>query len=157
MVKQVRKRNGQVVDFNDMKIARAIFKAAKACGGKDFDVSLELAEQVSDLVEKEEEPVEIEKIQDLVEKVLIENGHAKTAKKYILYRHQRHEAREKNSLTGATINLLNNYLEDTDWQTKENANGSDKSVMALYNYTREEFVKLYWLNEIYPVEVANAH
>ncbi len=52
---------------------------------------------------------------------------------------------------------MNNYLEDLDWQVKENANGSDKSVMALYNYTREEFVKLYWLNEIYPVEVSNAH
>lgn len=66
-------------------------------------------------------------------------------------------SRERNALAGATIQLMNNYLNETDWQVKENANGSDRSVMALYNYTREEFVKLYWLSEIYPVEVAGAH
>lgn len=158
MIRTVRKRNGEVKDFNKTKIARAIFKAAKACGGTDYDIALDLTDQVIRYLEaKYSDPVEIENIQDAVEKVLIENGHARTAKKYILYRHQRTESREKNSLVGATINLMNNYLEDLDWQVKENANGSDKSVMALYNYTREEFVKLYWLNEIYPVEVSNAH
>ena len=157
MVK-VRKRNGEVVTFNKMKIARAIFKAAKACGGNDFDLALMLTDEViAHLKATEAEIVEIEDIQDITEKVLIENGHARTAKKYILYRHQRQEAREKNALTGATIQLMNNYLDESDWQVKENANGADRSVMALYNYTREEFVKLYWLSEIYPVEVANAH
>ncbi len=63
----------------------------------------------------------------------------------------------KAALVEATVGLMNNYLEDLDWQVKENANGADKSVMALYNYTREEFVKLYWLNEIYPSEVSHAH
>lgn len=155
---KVRKRNGEVREFNEKKIARAIFKAAKACGGNDYEKALELTNDViQTLALREEEIVEIELIQDVVEKVLIESGHAKTAKKYILYRHQRAEAREKNSLVGATINLMNNYLDESDWQVKENANGADRSVMALYNYTREEFVKLYWLNEIYPVEVSNAH
>ncbi len=156
-MKTVRKRSGEIVEFNKMKIARAIFKAAKACGGNNFDLALELTDEVIDLLKDYDDGVSIETIQDTVEKVLIEKGHAKTAKKYILYRHQRASAREKNSLTGATINLMNNYLNRTDWQIKENANGSDRSVMALYNYTREEFVKLYWLSEIYPVEVANAH
>lgn len=155
---QVRKRNGEIKEFNDKKIARAIFKAAKACGGSDYEQALQLTNEVVKMIEATEEiVVEIEQIQDMVEKVLIEFGHAKTAKKYILYRHQRSEAREKNALVGATINLMNNYLDETDWQVKENANGADRSVMALYNYTREEFVKLYWLNEIYPVEVSNAH
>lgn len=154
----VRKRSGEVTEFNKMKIARAIFKAAKACGGDDFDKALDLTEEVEFYLDQTEvDPVEIENIQDAVEKVLIENGHARTAKKFILYRHQRQEAREKNALTGATIQLMNNYLDESDWQVKENANGADRSVMALYNYTREEFIKLYWLSEIYPVEVANAH
>lgn len=155
---QVRKRNGEVKAFNSMKIARAIFKAAKACGGTDFDKARALTEKVTESLDAMGQTIiEIETIQDTVEKVLIEEGHAKTAKKFILYRHQRSEARERNALAGATISLMNNYLDNSDWQVKENANGSDKSVMALYNYTREEFVKLYWLNEIYPVEVANAH
>ncbi len=158
MISEVRKRNGSIAEFNKMKIARAIFKAAKACGGNDFDMALHLTDEVMAYVgERYSEPVDIENIQDAVEKVLIENGHAKTAKKYILYRHQHAEAREKNALAGATIQLMNNYLNDSDWQIKENANGADRSVMALYNYTREEFVKLYWLNDIYPVEVAHAH
>lgn len=158
MIKTVRKRNGEIKEFNKMKIARAIFKAAKACGGSDFNIALELTDQVIKYLDSNyQEPIEIETIQDTVEKILIENGHAKTAKKYILYRHQRSEARKKNSLVGATIDLMNNYLNESDWQVKENANGADKSVMALYNYTRKEFIKLYWLNEIYPVEVSNAH
>ncbi|MCK5762686.1 MAG: ribonucleoside triphosphate reductase, partial [Clostridiales bacterium] len=158
MVTKVRKRNGEVKEYQEIKISRAIFKAAKACGGSDFDKAKFLSEFVKKKLDQEYiDPVEIEHIQDIVEKILIENGHAQTAKKYILYRHQRSEARQKNSLIGATINLMNNYLDDTDWQIKENANSSEKSVMALYNYTREEFIKLYWLNEIYPVEVANAH
>jgi len=158
LITSVRKRNGEIVDFKEIKVARAIFKAAKACGGSDYDISRDLAEVVmSKLNEKFSNPVDIEDIQDTVEKVLVESGKAQTAKRYILYRHQRMEARKKNSLIGATIDLMNNYLEDKDWQVKENANSSEKSVMALYNYTREEFVKLYWLNELYPVEVANAH
>lgn len=158
MITKVRKRNGEIKDFKEIKIARAIFKAAKACGGTNFELAKNLTELVIEKInELYTDPVEIEDIQDIVEKVLIENGHARTAKKYILYRHQRAEARQKNSLIGATISLLNNYLDDKDWQIQENANSSDKSVMALYNYTREEFIKLYWLNEIYPVEVSNAH
>lgn len=158
MIQKVRKRNGEIVALQEIKIARAIFKAAKACGGTDFDLAKDLSEVVIDKInERFIEPVDIEDIQDTVEKVLIESGKAQTAKRYILYRHQRSEARKKNSLIGATIDLMNNYLEDKDWQVKENANSSEKSVMALYNYTREEFVKLYWLNELYPVEVANAH
>ncbi|SHI56833.1 ribonucleoside-triphosphate reductase class III catalytic subunit [Dethiosulfatibacter aminovorans DSM 17477] len=158
MITSVRKRSGEIKEFKDIKIARAIFKAAMACGGTDFDLARELTDQVKEVLEKKyDSPIEIEKIQDTIEKVLIENGHAQTAKKFILYRQQRSEARQKDSLVGATINLMNNYLNESDWQIKENANGSDRSVMALYNYTREEFVKLYWLNEIYPVEVSNAH
>ncbi|NDL66387.1 ribonucleoside triphosphate reductase [Anaerotalea alkaliphila] len=158
MATTVRKRNGEIKGFDREKIARAIFKAAKACGGTDYGCAQELAEQVALHVEaRHGDPVGIEDIQDSVEKVLIENGHARTAKKYILYRHQRTEARQKDSLVGATVRLMNNYLEELDWQVRENANGADRSVMALYNYTREEFVKLYWLNEIYPVEVSNAH
>ncbi len=94
---------------------------------------------------------DVETIQDLVEKVLIENGHAKTAKAYILYREKRRGAREANALIGATIEMFSNYLGDNDWRVKENAN-AQKSINGMNNYIRETFTKQYWLHEIYPDE-----
>jgi ribonucleoside-triphosphate reductase len=84
----VRKRDGRLVPFNEKKIADAIFKAARAVGGDDRVLAEELASMVTLLLEKNynEEPPDIEEIQDTIEKVLIEMGHAHTAKAYILYR-----------------------------------------------------------------------
>ena len=98
----------------------------------------------------------MEGIQDIVEKVLIENGHARTAKAYILYREKRRGAREINALIGATIDMFGDYLGDKDWGIKENAN-MQKSVNGLNNYVREAFTKKYWLHEIYPDDVRKAH
>lgn len=91
-----------------------------------------------------------------MEKVLIERGHAKTAKAYILYREKRRAARESNALIGATIDMFSDYLDDKDWQIKENAN-TQKSINGMNNYVRETFTKQYWLHEIYPQEVREAH
>ena len=99
---------------------------------------------------------DVEGIQDLVEKVLIENGHARTAKAYILYREKRKSARELNALIGATIDMFSDYLGERDWHVQENAN-THRSVNGLNNYVREAFTKKYWLHEVYPEEVRNAH
>ena len=88
--------------------------------------------------------------------MLIENGHAKTAKAFILYREKRRSAREANALIGATINMFTEYLSDRDWKINENAN-TQKSINGLNNYVREAFTKNYWLHEIYPEEIRNAH
>jgi len=96
-VKFVRKRDGRLVPFNERKIADAIFKAAQAVGGQDRALAEELASIVTSLLDKQfgEDGVPgIEDIQDLVEKVLIETGHARTAKAYILYRAERARIRE---------------------------------------------------------------
>ena len=92
----VRKRDGQIVNFNEKKIADAVFKAAQAVGGQDRDLAEELAAVVGTYLQKEYpgRTPEIEEIQDVVEKVLIETGHAKTAKAYILYRDKRAKLRE---------------------------------------------------------------
>ena len=102
------------------------------------------------------EIADVEEVQDLVEKVLIERGHAKTAKAYILYREKRRAARESNALIGATIDMFSDYLDDKDWQIKENAN-TQKSINGMNNYVRETFTKQYWLHEVYPQEVREAH
>jgi len=96
-VKQVRKRDGRVVSFSEAKIADAIFKAASAVGGTDRAMADELAAVVTMFLERNygDQSPGIEDIQDLVEKVLIETGHAKTAKAYILYRDRRARIREQ--------------------------------------------------------------
>jgi ribonucleoside-triphosphate reductase len=158
MVKFVLKRDGSTERYSRAKIEEAIYKAAVACGGTD----LERAQRVALNVEKElfekysgERP-NIEEIQDLVEKHLIKAGHDRVAKAFILYREKRGGAREDNALTGATIGLFHKYLDGDDDAVKSTANGN-LSVMGLNNFVREEFTKKYWLNEVYPTDVANAH
>ena len=158
MVTKVRKRNNEQVPFRKDKITWAIFKAATAVGGDDFLLAQNLCEQVVDELGEciTTDIVDVEQIQDIVEKVLIKNGHAKTAKAYILYREKRRVARESNALIGATINMFSDYLDDKDWQIKENAN-TQKSINGMNNYIRETFTKQYWLHEVYPQDVRNAH
>lgn len=95
--KKVIKRDGSVVPFEETKITEAIFAAAKAVGGKDYRLARDLTEQVILFLVNHftGERVFIEDIQDVVEKVLIESGHARTAKEYILYREKRAEMRHE--------------------------------------------------------------
>ena len=158
MIKTIIKRNGREEKFQPEKVTWAIYKAASACGGDDFARAESICRQVVDLAGityKDTTPT-VEEIQDIVEKVLIENGHAKTAKAFILYREKRKSARDLNALVGATIDMFSDYLGDRDWNIKENAN-TQKSVNGLNNYVRETFTKKYWLHEVYPTEVREAH
>jgi uridine kinase len=91
-ITQVMKRNGNLVPFNKDRISNAIYRAAVEVGGRDKATADQLADQVTLLLEEKSKPgyiPTIEEIQDLVEKVLIENGHARVAKAYILYRDER--------------------------------------------------------------------
>ena len=94
----VRKRDGTVAEFAGAKITDAIFKAAQAVGGTDRKLAETLAGKAINILEyntdKEQIPT-VEDIQDIVEKVLIKSGHAKTAKAYILYRKQREKDRHQ--------------------------------------------------------------
>ena len=95
---QVIKRSGAVVPFTAERITNAIYRAAVAVGGRDRQTAERLTEEVIELLERSMPPGEapnVEDIQDLVEKVLIEKGHALTAKAYILYRHEQSRRRRK--------------------------------------------------------------
>ena len=97
-ISKIIKRDGRIVDFDKEKITNAIFKAAKAVGGRDKELAARLADQVVKLLKERLKPGEIptvEQVQDLVEKVLVENGHYRTAKAYILYRKERTLIREE--------------------------------------------------------------
>lgn len=95
-MQKVIKRDGRIVSFDAEKIVEAIFNAAEATGGEDRTMAKQIGNRIITTLEesfsKNHYPT-VEEIQDLVEKTLIEEGHAKTAKAYILYRHQRTEAR----------------------------------------------------------------
>ncbi|MBI2542321.1 hypothetical protein HYV80_06435 [Candidatus Woesearchaeota archaeon] len=96
---QIRKRDGTVAGFDQNKITEAVFKAARAVGGKDRKAARQISDKVIGQLENLNKDVpSVEEIQDIVEKVLIEEGHAATAKAYILYRQQRSEVRKEKQL-----------------------------------------------------------
>ncbi len=101
---RIKKRTGDYVGFDLKKISNAIYKAAQSVGGSDYKKAEALAEQVLDMLNEQEfkeGTPSVEEVQDCVEKVLIETGHARTAKAFILYRQKRAEARTKvESLVG---------------------------------------------------------
>jgi uridine kinase len=101
-IEKVMKRDGTIVDFDQEKITIAIYKAAASVGGHDRALSEKLSDEAVDMLSQAYEPPDIptvEEVQDMVEKVLIENGHAKTAKAYILYRESRRRERERKGAT----------------------------------------------------------
>ncbi|MBS3140335.1 adenosylcobalamin-dependent ribonucleoside-diphosphate reductase [Candidatus Woesearchaeota archaeon] len=100
LIKNTIKRDGRVVPFNKSKIAEAIFRAAQSVGGDDRQLSEKLAEEVCNALQEkysQQEPTS-ENVQDMVEKILIDNGHAKTAKAFILYRHKKNEEKNRQAL-----------------------------------------------------------
>lgn len=96
MFQRIQKRDGTIVDFDKSKIGKAIFSAAEAVGGKDRDMAENLSDRVILYLARTHDDglLNVEQIQDAVEKVLIENGHARTVKAYILYRDQRARIRK---------------------------------------------------------------
>ncbi|MBD3360909.1 hypothetical protein GF366_03855 [Candidatus Peregrinibacteria bacterium] len=110
-IKKIKKRNGDIVTFDQAKITEAIWRAAKSVGGTDKELAKQISNQVAAVLEvfykDETQTPTVEQIQDLVEKILIEGGHAKTAKAYILYRqeHKNLRSAQEEILSGKTTNL----------------------------------------------------
>ena len=131
-ITKIKKRDGRIVEFDRDKIAEAIFKAAQVLGGRDKDMAEELAIEVEAyLCDKYADKVPtVEEIQDAVEKVMIENGHARTAKEYILYRAERTRMRDMNTrLMHIYDDLTFQDAKDNDIK-RENANIDGDTAMA---------------------------
>ena len=120
--KEIRKRDGRLVPFDPTKITDAIFKAVLAVGGSNREIAENLTWQVIRLLKENSFNgviPSVEEVQDCVEKVLIENGHARTAKAYILYRDRRTRIREAKS---ELMDIVKEILVET---SRENANISN--------------------------------
>ncbi|AEE96276.1 ribonucleoside triphosphate reductase [Mahella australiensis] len=158
MITSIKKRDGRIVEFQRSKIEDAIFKAAQAVGGSDRSIAVRLTDKVVDMLLQRFDGgmPSVEDVQDIVEKVLIEEGYARTAKAYILYRKQHQDIREIKKALLDVEDLVDQYIGKMDWRINENSN-MGYSLQGLNNHISTTVTSSYWLNKIYPVEVRNAH
>ncbi|HIQ59137.1 MAG TPA: anaerobic ribonucleoside triphosphate reductase [Candidatus Merdivicinus intestinavium] len=140
MITTIRKRDGREVPFNIEKIANAIFKAAQSCGGKDYGTAFALAQQVAQYLDSRRlsEVPTVEIVQDAVEKILVENGHARTAKEYILYRAERNRIREMDTRLMQLYEDMTFHSAAENDVKRENANiNGDTAMGTMYRYGSE--------------------
>ncbi len=156
MFKKIIKRKGIEENFDSQKITAALVKAGKATEEFDQRLGEKLTLRVLSLAQsmiKDKIPT-VENIQDIVEEVLLASPYKQTAKAYIIYRDQHSKIREISSASG--VKMIDSYLKKLDWQVKENSNMC-YSLQGLNNYIASEVSKIYWLNEIYPTNIKDAH
>lgn len=154
-MKYVRKRDNSLAPFDQNKISTAIDKTIKTVEGENNPfLANELATEVVGLLDFEEAVIDIEEIQDMVEQVLINQNHYAYARAFVLYREQHHQVRKLKSNLGA--NLIDSYISKLAWRVSENAN-SPYSAQALNLYISGTISANYWLNKVYPKEIARAH
>lgn len=157
-ITKVQKRDGQIVEFDQTKITDAVFKALTATGQGDGKKSKRLSNRVVQILNrrfKKDEIPQVEQIQDIVEEILILEGLVETAKAYILYREQRRRIREAATAVDESSERIDSYLQELDWQVRENANMTF-SLQGLNQYVGSYISKKYWLNKIYPPEIREA-
>ncbi|MCU7877619.1 MAG: ribonucleoside triphosphate reductase [Candidatus Thiodiazotropha sp. (ex Lucinoma borealis)] len=156
---KVLKRDGCEVDFDTSKIQLAIFKAGQA--SREFDSSearLLCAQVIKVLTHTgyREQTPGIERIQDIVEQVLISANHLKTARAYIVYREQHKKLREDRRTLLDVSASVSEYLQRSDWRVSANAN-QGYSLGGLILNASGKMIANYWLNHVYPPEIGEAH
>jgi len=158
-IKRIRKRDGKIVPFDMEKVTEAIWNAAQSVGGKDRKTAERLARKVVTILEYqfgEKEVPTVEEIQDIVERVLIKSGRAKTAKAYILYRQQKAKIRETKHVMVDAVNTIAEYLDQSDWRVRENSNEAF-SFSGLLLHTAGKVMSNYNLTQMYTPAIAEAH
>jgi len=156
---KVRKRDGSEVDFDLDKIRTAIRLAGQASGEyEDAEAQLLTAQVLKVLTHTgyREHVPDIERIQDIVEQVLISSNHLKTARAYIVYREQHKKLREDRRTLVDVSASVNEYLDQADWRVNANAN-QGYSLGGLILNSSGKMIANYWLNHVYPPEAGEAH
>ncbi len=156
MYSKVKKRDGRLVKFDEMKIMSAIERAGLETGEFAETEAKKLADKVVARAQKEltVKVLTVEQLQDIVEEVLLDSRYKQTAKAYIIYRDQHKKIRE---IADAThVDLIDQYISQLDWRVNENSN-MDYSLQGLNNYIAGEVSKTYWLNKIYTPEIGKLH
>lgn len=156
---KVVKRDGEVADFDLVKINEAIAKAFDATQmqyNEDMTSLLGLRVTADFQSKIKDNLIDVESIQDSVEHVLVQAGYAEVAKAYILYRKQREKIRNMKSTILDYKDIVNSYVKVEDWRVKENSTVT-YSVGGLILSNSGAVTANYWLSEIYDEEIADAH
>lgn len=159
MITGIIKRDGRKVPFDMDKITVAVYKAAQAIGGKDHAMAEHIASAVCDYIENElgiTEPT-VEQIQDAVERCLIEEGHAQTAKAFILYRSERTKVREMNTRLMKVYEDLTFKDSSENDLKRENANINGDTAMGTMLKFGSEGAKQFYNMFILDPKHAKAH
>lgn len=162
-LKKVVKRSGEIENYDRKKIEKAVGKAVLAV---EKIANPEKAERLTDAVEEQLRLLlagrrahsipAIEEIQDVVETVLIQSGEVEIAKAYILYRAKHEAMRDAKKLAVDINKTMDGYLSQSDWRVHENAN-INFSLGGLILHNSGTITANYWLRNIYPKEIADAH
>jgi len=150
----LRKRDGRLVAFERDKIARAIEAAGSATGEFDIATAQVLAEGIQARLRRR--VVDVELVQDTVERVLMEAGHYATARAYIVYREQHGRLRRDRKAIVDVASSMNEYLSREDWRVRANAN-QGYSLGGLILNVSGKVTANYWLDEVYSPEIGTAH
>ncbi|MCD4717189.1 MAG: ribonucleoside triphosphate reductase [Desulfobacterales bacterium] len=156
MLENIKKRDRRIVEFDSSKITAAIARAGKVTGEFEEREARKLTLRVMTLAHelRLSSIPEVEEIQDIVERILLDSPFYKSAKAYILYRDQHSQIR--NIAAKASVDLVEHYIGKLDWKINENSNMC-YSLQGLNNYISSDVTSEYWLNQIYPPEIRHAH
>ncbi len=158
-ITKIEKRDETIVDFDQEKITKAVYKAITSTGQGDGKKSKKVSDRVAKILNrrfKKDEIPNVEQVQNIVEEVLIMEDLVETAKAYILYREQRRRIREAIAVSEEAVDRIDQYLEKLDWEVQENANMAF-SLQGLNHYGVTYIIKRYWLNKIYSQEIREAN
>ncbi len=157
-ITQIKKRSGEIVDFDKNKILSAIEKASESVGILDREIVEKLGNEAIKEISRKfhvRSIPAVEEVQDVIEEVLIKNRRIKIAKAYILYRDQRSRIRDMKAMINSN-DLMDEYLSQSDWRVKENSN-MGFSLQGLNNHLASTISSSYWLNNVYTSSIRNAH
>ena len=155
----VMKRTGKLIEFDLGKITQAITLAFEA---EQREYNPNIIDFLALKVTADFEPkikdhcIAVEDIQDSVENVLVQAGYSDVAKAYILYRRQHEKLRDINTTILDYKEIVDNYVNVSDWRVKENSTVT-YSVGGLILNNSGAITANYWLSEVYDDEIANAH
>jgi ribonucleoside-triphosphate reductase (formate) len=158
-IRRIKKRDGTIVLFEEKRITDAIFKSMQAVGDDEYDLAKVLTKKVVNVLDiffKSSHVPGVENVQDLIEKILIEEGHSKLAKSFILYRAQRERLRNEKEIMMDIGKVTKDYLDQADWRVNENSN-VNYSLSGLMLHLANSVIANYTLEEVYPREVTAAH
>ena len=158
-IAKIIKRSGKVVAFNPEKITKAVSKAFKETGEGSQKDAEKVTKKVVQILNKNFQKgyvPEIEEVQDTVEKVLMILDFDATAKAYILYREHHRKVRETEDALDEAVNLVDKYIDESDWRVKENSN-MGFSLQGLNNFISSAVSSKYWMNRVYTKDIRDAH